>query len=139
MIRIIIPSLILFAFPCFGKTDNNFELPDSITQFLDLNCYECHNNVDKKGELDLESLRFDPSDHSNMDRWAFVHDRIKEAEMPPPKDSLVEPSERAGFLDEFEDILHEISCNQIKAEGRVKSRRLSRIEYENTLHNLLGT
>ena len=138
MIRIIIPSLILFTLPCFGKTENDFELPDSITQFLDLNCYECHNNVDKKGELDLESLRFDPSDQSNMDRWAFVHDRIKEAEMPPPKDSLVKPSERAGFLDEFEDILHEISYKQIKAEGRVKSRRLSRIEYENTLHNLLG-
>ncbi len=138
MIRTIISSLIFFAFPCFGKTNTDFELPDSVTEFLDLNCYECHNEVDKKGELDLESLLFNPSDHSNMDRWAFVHDRIKEAEMPPPEDSLVEPEERAEFLENFEKILHDISHKRILAEGRVKSRRLNRIEYESTIHDLLG-
>ncbi len=113
-------------------------LPTEVVEFLDLNCYECHNDVDQKGELDLESLVFDPSDASNMDRWAFVHDRIKEKEMPPPEDSLVEADERAGFLSQFEKILYKISREEIESEGRVKSRRLSRIEYENTMHDLLG-
>lgn len=138
MFRKFIYSLIVFTFPCLGKTEIKFELPDSVTEFLDLNCYECHNEVDKKGELDLESLLFDPSDHSNMNRWAFVHDRIMEEEMPPPKDSLVEPNERAEFLEKFEEILYEISEKKIAAEGRVKSRRLNRIEFENTIHELLG-
>ena len=114
------------------------ELPSTIRDFFDLNCYECHNNVDKKGELDLESLSFDPSNHSTMDLWAYIHDRVRDGEMPPPEDSLVEPEERQAFLEEFEEILYDISRVELVSEGRVKSRRLSRIEYENTIHDLLG-
>ncbi len=123
---------------CFGEEVNEVVLPESVVEFLDLNCYECHNEVDKKGELDLESLAFNPSDHSIMDRWAFIHDRIKEHEMPPPEDSLVEPDERSEFLGQFEAILYDISRSHIDAGGRVLSRRLNRIEYENTIHDVLG-
>ena len=121
-----------------GKVATAAALPESVRIFFDLNCYECHNEVDKKGELDLESLTFDPSDHSVLDLWAFVHDRVRDGEMPPPEDSLVEPEERAAFLASFEKVLHDVSREELVAEGRVKSRRLSRIEYENTLHDLLG-
>lgn len=138
MIRSTIISLFVFTFSCFGKTGKGFELPESLVEFFDLNCYECHNDVDRKGELDLESLAFDPSNHANLDLWAFIHDRVRDGEMPPPEDSLVEPEERAEFLSRFESILYEISREEIEAEGRVKSRRLSRIEYENTIHDLLG-
>lgn len=106
--------------------------------FFDLNCYECHNSVDREGELDLESLTFDPSNHSTMDLWAFIHDRIRDGEMPPPDDSLVEPEERIAFLSTFEAILHDVSETENKALGRVKSRRLNRIEYENTIQDVLG-
>ena len=114
------------------------ELPGTIRDFFDLNCYECHNSVDKKGELDLESLTFDPSNHSTLDLWAFLHDRVRDGVMPPPEDSLVEPDERQAFLSEFEEILYGVSRQEILAEGRVKSRRLNRIEYENTIQDLLG-
>lgn len=121
-----------------GKGTPEVELPIAIRDFFDLNCYECHNDVDKKGELDLESLVFDPSNHSTLDLWAFVHDRVRDGEMPPPEESLVEPQERQRFLREFEKVLHEVSREEIVAEGRVKLRRLNRIEYENTIQDLLG-
>lgn len=114
------------------------ELPEPVQTFFDLNCYECHNSVDQKGELDLESLNFNPSDHSSMNLWALIHDRVRDEEMPPPEDSLVEPGERSEFLASFENLLHETSRRRIAAEGRVKARRLSRIEYQNTIHDVLG-
>ena len=126
------------SFSVWGNRVWATNLPEPVREFFDLNCFECHNEVDKEGELDLESLVFDPSNHSTMDFWAFVHDRIKIGEMPPPEDSLVEPDERSEFLKVFENILHDVSREELMAGGRVKLRRLSRIEYENTLHDLLG-
>ena len=133
-----VTALFAIAIIPFVVSANPIELPTSIHDFLDLNCFECHNSVDKKGELDLESLTFDPSNHSTLNLWAFVHDRVRDGEMPPPEDSLVEPEERQDFLREFEEVLHDVSRKEIVAEGRVKSRRLNRIEYENTIQDLLG-
>ena len=138
MLRKLPLFLIASTFSCFAKTETAYELTESITEFLDLNCYECHNDVDTKGELNLESLAFDPENHANMDLWAYLHDRVRDHEMPPPEDSLVEADERADFVEEFENLLHGVSREYIAKEGRVRSRRLNRIEYENTLHELLG-
>ena len=140
--RLSIVSSLLFLSSILSlqsKESTPTELPTSIRDFFDLNCYECHNNVDKKGELDLESLVFDPANHSTLDLWAYVHDRIRDGEMPPPEDSLVEPDERVAFLKRFEKILHDVSREELVSNGRVKSRRLNRFEYENTIHDLLGT
>ena len=78
----------------------------------------------------MESLAFDPENHANMDLWAYLHDRVRDHEMPPPEDSLVEADERADFVEEFESLLHNVSREYIATEGRVRSRRLNRIEYE---------
>ena len=138
MIRKLLPVLLVSTFYYSVLAESAYELPESITEFLDLNCYECHNDVETKGELDLESLAFDPENHANMDLWAYLHDRVRDHEMPPPEDSLVEADERADFVEEFESLLHNVSREYIATEGRVRSRRLNRIEYESTLHELLG-
>jgi len=107
---------------------------------LDLNCYDCHNDTDAEGGLDLENLRFDPDDAASMRTWVFLHDRVHKQEMPPKdkKHLWPEEAERAEFLSQFESYLHEISDQQQREKGRVRSRRLNRLEYENTLHDLLG-
>jgi len=113
-------------------------IPESVQFFLDLNCYECHNDTEKKGGLDIENLRFDPNDSASMRTWTLMHDRVRDREMPPKKNLWPEEAERNGFLTTFEQTLHDISDQQQQELGRVRSRRLNRIEYENTLHDLLG-
>lgn len=116
------------------------EVPEPISFFLDLNCYDCHNDVDSEGGLDLENLKFDPNDAASMRTWILIHDRVHDHEMPPKdkKNLWPESDERAEFLSSFESYLHEISEEQQREQGRVRSRRLNRTEYENTLHDLLG-
>ena len=121
-----------------ARADEAAGFPAPITEFFDLNCYECHNPVDKKGELDLESLQFDSTLLSDRSLLAMIHDRVSHGEMPPKEDSLVEPEERRDFLAEFEAKLHHASTAHTRELGRVKSRRLSQVEYENTLHDLFG-
>lgn len=118
----------------------NVEIPEPISFFLDLNCYDCHNDADTEGGLDIENLKFDPSDPASMRTWILIHDRVHDQEMPPrdKKHLWPESSERAEFLSSFGSYLHGISDEQQKERGRVRSRRLNRTEYENTLHDLLG-
>ena len=75
-----------------------------------------------------------------MRTWILIHDRVHDHEMPPKnkKHLWPEADEREEFLSSFEDYLHDISDEQQKERGRVRSRRLNRTEYENTLHDLLG-
>lgn len=121
-----------------GHAEDSLAFAPVVADFFDLNCVECHNPVDRKGELDLESLSFDSIQLSDRSLLSMIHDRVRDGEMPPPEDSLVEPDERRDFLTSFEDQLHRASAARINEIGRVKSRRLSRVEYENTIQDLLG-
>jgi len=132
-----LPLVIALMFPSYGASDAD-ALPASVVEFFDLNCYECHNDVDQKGELDLESLRLDPTNSASMKTWGLIHDRVRDREMPPKEEFEVESDELRAFLRTFEQTLHDASKDRQEVVGRVRSRRLSRIEYENTLHDLLG-
>ncbi len=130
---------ILIAGPSLATSRAASDLiPESVQFFLDLNCYECHNDTEKKGGLDIENLHLDPNDSASMRTWTLMHDRVKHREMPPKKNLWPEEAERSKFLTTFENTLHEISEERQKELGRVRSRRLNRVEYENTLHDLLG-
>lgn len=121
-----------------GSEDSSPRLPESVVEFLDINCYDCHNDTEKKGGLDISNLVFDPNNAASMKLWSIVHDRIEHREMPPEKADWPEEAWRADFLRSFENTLHTESAKLQSELGRVRSRRLNRIEYENTLHDLLG-
>tara|TARA_B110000037_G_scaffold212633_1_gene265602 strand:+ start:2103 stop:4472 length:2370 start_codon:yes stop_codon:yes gene_type:complete len=139
MNRFTLSSVVLaLLLPFLGKSETRTTLPSTVVDFLDINCYECHNNTDKKGSLDLESLEFHPDDSQSMVIWSMVHDRVSNREMPPKEEYWPEEEERGDFLNLFENTIHEESSKLQSSLGRVRSRRLNRIEYENTLHDLLG-
>jgi hypothetical protein len=114
------------------------DAPQSIHRFIDLNCFDCHNDVDREGGLNLEGFKFDPNSVESMNQWTLMFDRVKNHEMPP-KDDLQPPTEeRAAFIDVLSNTLHNVSENQQQELGRVRSRRLNRIEYQTSVHSLLG-
>jgi len=53
--------------------------------FFQKHCAECHDTQTAKGDLDLTSLKFDPSNPENFARWLKIYDRIDTGEMPPKK------------------------------------------------------
>ncbi|MAM90806.1 MAG: hypothetical protein CMI15_04945, partial [Opitutaceae bacterium] len=56
----------------YASVDGLPSFDPGIIEFLDLNCYECHNDVDRKGSLDLTSLPFNPDDAAAMTLWSLV-------------------------------------------------------------------
>ena len=49
---------------------------DGRAAFLEAHCAGCHNDIDRKGGLDLEALAFKPDDPANQERWIRIHDRV---------------------------------------------------------------
>ncbi|HBJ83161.1 MAG TPA: hypothetical protein DDZ88_04660, partial [Verrucomicrobiales bacterium] len=111
------------------------ETPKSLATFLDQHCVECHDADVKKGGLDLTALTFD---RSNLKPWQHIFERVRDGEMPPKKKPQPEKAEKDLFLVALKEPLLKADAADIAANGRVRSRRLTRTEYEHTLHDLLG-
>jgi hypothetical protein len=109
------------------------ELPQSAHNFLENRCFDCHNSDVKKGDLDLTTLEFDPSNP----RWVKVHDKVLHGEMPPRKKAQPEAAERADFLAALAEPIQAADLAKQAEQGRSVIRRLNRVEFETALSDLL--
>jgi hypothetical protein len=109
-----------------------------VAPFLDKHCLECHDSQTRKGNFDLEALKFAPSEPRNHAAWVKVHDQIASGEMPPVKKPRPELAAQSAYLGELKGKLIAAEATRVAAEGRTVKRRLNRFEYENTLRDLLA-
>jgi hypothetical protein len=112
-------------------------LPPNNRQFLEKNCFECHDAEVKKGGLDLTALKFDPASPTNFSAWVLIHDRVSKGEMPPKKKARPATAELEAFTNFLASSLISAEQARLAKEGRATQRRLNRYEYENTLRDLL--
>jgi hypothetical protein len=106
------------------------------SKYFDTHCNSCHDERNKKGGLDLTALRFDPANAENFARWIKIHDRIESGEMPPKAKDRPPVADTTAALKSLHDILVKAEQTRLTADGRTRVRRLTRIEYENTVRDL---
>jgi len=115
------------------------DLPKAASDFVAKHCVECHDKQSAEGDFRIDLLGNDLADESNYKRWARVLTRVQNGEMPPanfaerPADA-----ESAVALQSLKLAFHEHAKLDRDKGGRVRARRLNRLEYENTVHDLLG-
>ncbi|MEM1227897.1 MAG: DUF1592 domain-containing protein [Planctomycetota bacterium] len=112
------------------------EPPRPVSEFLQQHCLDCHSDDIHEGGLSLSGLRFDLSDPHVFKRWQRLYRRVRDGEMPP--DSDLGASETDAFLRPLGQRLMESDSRDVADRGRVRGRRLTRTEYEHTVHSLLG-
>ena len=108
--------------------------------FLETHCTECHDGEDKKGGLDLAALRDVSAEPATAPRWVKVFDRLLSGEMPPPKKKTAPSAEsKTAFLNTLKSqLIAEETQRSAATEGRTRIRRLTRVEYENTIRDLFS-
>ena len=111
--------------------------PAGTLDFLESHCFDCHDNESQKGDLNLESLKFTPSDQTNVSQWVLIHDRVAKGEMPPRKKAQPDPKAKSKFIHSLAASLDTVDRLRIEQTGRSKVRRLNRYEYENKLRHVL--
>lgn len=92
----------------------------------------------QKGGLNLQDLAFELGDAEAFKKWQHVFERVRSGEMPPRKQERPEAADAAAFLASLKAPLLKADQEDLAAKGRVRSRRLTRTEYEHSLHDLLG-
>ena len=110
--------------------------PVAIGKFLGQHCRDCHSGDEPEAGLSLTELPFDLNKPHVFESWQRVYERVRDGEMPP--DSDLGPKDTDGFLKDLDQRLMESDSRDIADRGRVRGRRLTRTEYEHTIHSLLG-
>lgn len=106
--------------------------------FFEQHCIDCHDAAEKKGGIDLTELTLKLDDRSNFATWEKVHDRTANGEMPPKKKARPPAEETRALLSDIDAKLTAVDAARVAQEGRVRMRRMTRAEFENTLVDLLA-
>ena len=122
----------MFSYPSLPATA--FE--NDVAPLLDATCNICHTNT-AIAPLDLRTVGYDLDDPDTYRTWVDIYDRVVNGEMPPQGIPLPEDEVVDAALTSLKNAL--IDANLASREGqRVPLRRLTRLEYAYTLHDLLG-
>jgi len=126
----------ILLIPSLAFADVNIK----IESFLNKYCYECHDADVQKADFDAEKLFAEKPLVSNLKKWDHILHLVKEGDMPPEdKKKRPLPKEKEEFLSLLSHSLKSFDYSKVKNPGTEFARRLTNIEYENTVNDLLGT
>ena len=101
-------------------------------------CFSCHSVTKHKGDFDLESLGRPGASPQQADGWEKAREAISAGDMPPegkPQPSFAERERLAAWIDAA---LDGPDGSEPKDPGWVTIHRLTRHEFNRTIHDLLG-
>ena len=113
---------------------------DPFEAFLQKHCVRCHGPEKEKGDLRFDQLSRDFKSGADSHHWAEAIENVNSGQMPPKKDKAEKPTQEeiSAFVTNLDSLLKEGRASRMAARPPVAHYRLSRREYQNTVHDLLG-
>ncbi|MGB0738794.1 MAG: DUF1592 domain-containing protein [Planctomycetaceae bacterium] len=110
----------------------------TVRPFVQTHCIACHSAETSKGEINMDQLPADFLSQPDLEHWEQILDMLETGEMPPadqpqPEAAAVQPVVtwiRAGLRDAVR--------RSATVPAAATTRRLTNVEYRNTLRDLLG-
>ncbi len=127
-------ALVLAAAPLWAQPS----FKSAVRPVLEESCLACHNAENAAGGLDVEAFHGAEGVLASREQWERILLKVRTGEMPPrgiprPADDAVQ-----GFLAFIEGVFEKADADSAPDPGRVTARRLNRVEYSNTIRDLLG-
>jgi len=132
-------ALVLSTWPrVAGATlDDQAEFEKDILPILENHCYECHGDGEDKGKITFDTFDSTQVLMGQSDLWVHALKNVRSGLMPPSKKDRLS-------AEEFAKLEQWIKRGPLKLDpqnpdpGRVTLRRLNRVEYRNTIRDLMG-
>ena len=124
-----LPYACVAGSPPFEKT---------IEPFLEKNCFLCHNAKLKTGGLSLEGYANTREALKDREVWEKVVQKLRTGQMPPKGLPRPAADQVAAVTKWFEAEFARQDRTLKPDPGRVTARRLNRVEYNNTIRDLVG-
>lgn len=106
--------------------------------FMAKHCVRCHGSEKAERELQIDRLSRDFKAGTDGHLWAEIVERINAGEMPPKNEPQPTEEEIALVVGQLDSRIREGRAVRMAARPHVAHYRLSRSEYRNTVHDLLG-
>ncbi len=117
------------------QVDARKSFKDVVSPFVETYCSRCHGQNRQKGGINFGPALKKPGETASSKRWKQAFAMVKSHEMPPEdEDKQPTDEERQKFLDG----IGKIKFLSSKDPGPFVIRRLTKVEYGNTLHDLFG-
>ena len=106
---------------------------------LEKHCFVCHGPEKQKGKVRLDQLSADVlHDAVAAETWHDALDVISIGDMPPDDEPPLSQKERDILTGWLRPTLDEAIAARKSTGGNIVLRRLNRVEYQNTMRDLLG-
>ncbi len=119
-----------------AETEAVASFKQSVEPLLTKYCYDCHADGMDKGGIAFDELKSD-QDILDHNLWARVLKNVRADLMPPAKKARPNAGERKQLDDWIKYQAFGINPKNMDP-GRVTVRRLNRVEYRNTIRDLMG-
>jgi len=100
-------------------------------------CWDCHGDGAKKGGLALDRYADEKAMLADRTGWKHVIDNLTQRVMPPDRKPQPTDAQRDLIIQWIEQEVFRTDCDN-PDPGRVTIRRLNRVEYNNTIRDLVG-
>lgn len=109
-----------------------------VAPFFNTYCVSCHGPEKNKGKITVHALHGDLSLGQELDKWESILDMLEFGEMPPDDSPQPKPGEVEAVSQWIESGMRAYVDKVSQEATEPKTRRLTNVEYENTLSELLG-
>ena len=133
---ILILTLVTFTANPGEKDTSDFS--QNGASFLEQHCFSCHTGDQPAADLSLDAFTDNPSLIKNREIWERILDMVTTGQMPPSDSDQPSLEESESFVTHVEAIFEHADCTAKPDPGRITVRRLNRVEYKNTVRDLLG-
>lgn len=106
--------------------------------FLEQHCFSCHTGDQPAADLSLDAFTDNHALIKNRDIWDRILDMVTTDQMPPADAEQPSLEESESFIAHIEAIFDHADRTAKPDPGRITVRRLNRVEYKNTVRDLLG-
>jgi hypothetical protein len=109
-----------------------------VAPLLVQHCVECHSGAEPEGDLDFAGFVDGSRKLDDASVWRRMRDQLRAHKMPPKKKARPEQADIERALAWLDAKLAELRAGRAVDPGVVTLRRLNRVEYENTVRDLVG-
>ena len=136
-------SAAAFGALCFlsglAGAEDNAAFTREIRPLLENYCFDCHSREKAKGDVNLEQFTEASEIWRNPKLWEKVFIQLQDRVMPPALKDQPSLSERERLARWIHEILENTDPSAVpKDPGWAPIHRLTRLQYNNTLRDLLG-
>lgn len=117
------------------------EFQKAVAPVLSKSCIGCHNDRARMGNLSLQVYTDGATALAHPEVWQKVLNKLAAGEMPPRNAAPLAAAELAAVIawtKKVPGVSDSTAVPSAANAGRVTARRLNRVEYNNTIRDLLG-